>query len=287
MLASSRHHNSPRPARPLRWRPDIRNSVRVDLNTYSARVGYTGGFAPALDTLRDLHLAHATHIPFENIDVLLGRPVLLEIESLWNKLVLGGRGGYCFEQNSLFAGVLEAAGFRVRRLAARVRMGTTGIRPRGHMLLLVEAAGEQWLCDVGFGMDGLLHPIPFRPGEPSAQFAWQYRIAQEGAVYALQSLRLTGWTDLYAFGLEEQYPMDYEVANYFTSTWPESVFRKNLLVQLPGPDLRLMLFNLTLTERTPNGITETTVADTALLDVLSSRFGLCLPPDTRLPIAGT
>src|SRR4051812_17349400 len=100
----------------------------MDLKEYAARVGYTGEFTPTVETLKALHLAHATHIPFENLDVLLGRPIRLDIDSLWAKLVNGGRGGYCFEHNALFAGVLEAAGFRVRRLAGRVGAA----RPRLH-----------------------------------------------------------------------------------------------------------------------------------------------------------
>jgi len=150
----------------------------LDLAAYAARTGYKGEFLPTLDALHALHLAHATRIPFENLDVLWRRPPRLDVESLCQKLVTGGRCGYCFEHNSLFASVLEACGFRVRRLAARVRMGTTGVRPRLHMLLMVEAGGEQWLADVGFGADGLLYPVPFRLGETSVQFAWRNRIVQ-------------------------------------------------------------------------------------------------------------
>lgn len=257
----------------------------MDLTAYAARIDYTGGFAPAVDTLRAVHLAHATHIPFENLDILLGRPILLDEESLWRKLVLGRRGGYCFEQNALFASVLEASGFRVRRLSARVRMGGSGVRSRTHMLLLAEAAGEQWLCDVGFGIDGLLHPIPFRPGDVSAQFAWSYRVVQEGGAFVLQSLRPAGWVDLYVFTLEEQYPIDFVVANHFTSTWPESIFRKQPVVQLPGPERRLMLWNRTLIERTAEGAIETQVGDDALLELLAGRFGLHFPPGTTFATA--
>jgi N-hydroxyarylamine O-acetyltransferase len=257
----------------------------VDLKTYAARVEYTGEFQPTLDTLRQLHYAHATHIPFENLDVLLGRPILLDRESLWRKMVEGGRGGYCFEQNSLFSAIVEEAGFRVRRLSARVRMGTTGIRPRTDMLFLAEVGREQWLCDVGFGGDGLLHPIPFRLGETSPQFSWKYRIVQEGSVYALQSWRPEGWVDLYAFNLEPTYELDYQVANHYTATYPTSIFRKMLRVQLPGPDVSRLLINHTLTERTATGTTESTVPDgDGLLEVLASRFGLRFPPGTRFPI---
>src|SRR5437867_3136447 len=105
----------------------------VDLKSYLTRICFEGDLAPTVETLRRLHLAHATHIPFENLDVLLRRPILLDLDSLFAKLVHGGRGGYCFEQNALFAAVLEEVGFRVKRLAGRVRMGATAIRPRTQM----------------------------------------------------------------------------------------------------------------------------------------------------------
>jgi N-hydroxyarylamine O-acetyltransferase len=256
----------------------------MELNEYAARIGYTGDFAPTVDTLHALHFAHATHIAFENLDVLLRRPIRLDLESLWAKLVTAGRGGYCFEQNALFAAVLEEAGFPVKRLAARVRLGTAGVRPRTHMLLLVDAGGEQWIADVGFGADGLLHPVALRPGEEAAQFSWKYRVISEGANYVLQSFYPDGWLDLYAFGLDEQYPADYEVANYFTSNYPRSPFVTMLRVQRPGPALRTMLVNRTLVERTAEGTTETAVGDDeAVLAVLQERFGLEFPAGTKFP----
>src|SRR5271169_2357064 len=106
--------------------------MTLDLAAYARRIGHPGELAPTLETLKNLHLAHATHIPFENLDILLGQPIRLDLESLWAKLVTGGRGGYCFEQNALFAAVLETIGFRVTRLAARVRMGAAQVRPRSH-----------------------------------------------------------------------------------------------------------------------------------------------------------
>ena len=109
---------------------------------------------PTLNTLQALHLAHATHIPFENLDVLWGRPSALDIDTLAAKLIDGRRGGYCFEQNALFAAVLEQIGFPMIRLAARVRLGAARIGPRTHMLLAVGIEGEKWLADVGSeGMD--------------------------------------------------------------------------------------------------------------------------------------
>jgi N-hydroxyarylamine O-acetyltransferase len=141
--------------------------VSFDLKACAARIEYCGDFTPTLATLREVHLAHATHITFENLDILLGRPILLDLTSVTAKLIHACRGGYCFEQNTLLAAMLETIGFKVRRLAARVRMGSSEIRPRSHMLLTVEVEGENWLADVGFGGDGLLCRSDSRLEKPS------------------------------------------------------------------------------------------------------------------------
>jgi N-hydroxyarylamine O-acetyltransferase len=261
----------------------------IDLPAYTERIGFTGELRPSAECLRELHLAHATHVPFENIEVLMGRPVRLDLESLWKKLVEARRGGYCFEQNTLFAAVLEKIGFRVTRLAARVRMGaTSSITSRAHMLLAVEADGRQWLADVGFGGDALLHPIVWLPGETASQFAWQYRLTVESPGYVLQTWRADGWIDLYSFTMEEQYPVDYEVANYYTATHPNSFFKKQLMVHLPGPEARVTLFGRRLMERRPEGSSEVVLADdAAVLETLAARFGLHFPEGTRFPLVET
>jgi N-hydroxyarylamine O-acetyltransferase len=256
----------------------------IDLEAYAERIGLTGELRPSADCLRDLHLAHATHVPFENIEVLMRRPVRLDVESLWKKLVEDRRGGYCFEQNTLFAAVLEQIGFRVTRLAARVRMGAVGVRPRSHMLLAVEAEGRQWLADVGFGGDALLLPVAWLPGEVSAQFAWQYRLMEEGAGYVLQAWQAGGWVDLYGLTMEEQHAVDYEVANHYTATYPDSFFRKQLMVHIPGPEVRVTLFGRRLIERRPEGVSEVVLADdAAVLEALVTRFGLRFPEGTSFP----
>ena len=256
----------------------------VDLAEYARRVAYTGDLRPSAECLRGLHLAHATHIPFENLDVLLRRPILLDIESLWKKLVVDRRGGYCYEQNTLFAAVLEQLGFPVTRLAARVLLGATGITPRSHMLLAVEADGARWLADVGFGGEGLLHPLPWRPGETIEDFGWVYRLLKESRSLLLQARRAGEWLDLYRFTMEEQHPVDYQVANYYTSTYPNGYFLQKLMVHLPAPEVRVTLLNRGLIERSPEGSRETLLPDDdAILETLASRFGLNFPTGTRFP----
>lgn len=254
----------------------------VNLDQYCVRIGYAGALAPTLETLRGLHLAHAQAIPFENLDILLGRPIRLDPPSIWTKLVLNRRGGYCFEQNALFASVLEAVGFRVRTLCGRVQMGSADPRPRTHMVLAVDLDDESWLADVGFGGEGLLHPLPLRPGQITKTFSWENRIADSGHYYTLQSRRREGWFDLYRFTEEPQHAIDYEVANHYTSTHPGSTFVQKLVASRPGIDARVTLRNRTMFVQTPDGITETILPDdAALLEVLRTRFGLEFPAGTR------
>ena len=255
----------------------------LDLESYLARIDYGGPLEPSLDALKSLHLAHATHIPFENLDILLNRPIRLDLESLQAKLVQGGRGGYCFEQNLLFAAVLRRLGFFVRQLAARVRYRTREVLPRTHMLLLVDLEDSTWLADVGFGAEGLLLPVPFGAGREAKQFAWTYRVTRDGDQWVLQSLRGDSWMDLYGFTLEAQQVVDYEVANHYTSTYPASRFVQTLTVQLPSPEGRTTLRNRELiVDRGDSGPESRSIAsDEELLTVLAETFNLRFPPRTR------
>lgn len=258
-------------------------TAALDLDAYLERIGYAGEMRPDHATLAGLHLAHATHIPFENLDVLLGRPIRLDLPSLQAKLVAGHRGGYCFEHNLLFAAVLRKLGFAVTQLAARVRYRTTLLLPRTHMLLLVHADRADWLADVGFGGEGLLLPVPFGAGQPVRQFAWTYRVIEQGGPWVLQSLRDGNWQDLYAFTLEPQEQVDYELASWYTSTHPNSRFVQMLTAQLPTPAVRYVLRDRELTQDRGETVTTRTIArDEELLDVLAGTFGLRMEPGIRL-----
>ena len=254
----------------------------LDLQAYLARIGHAGDLDPTIETLTALHRAHVLSIPFENLDILLGRPIRLDLESLQAKLVHGRRGGYCFEQNILFAAVLEHLGFEVTRLAARVRMGDDRSTPRTHMILAADIGGTRWLADVGFGGDTLLDPIPFDSDDPVRQGVWTFRLGDEGDVRVLRGLRSHGWMDLYAFTEEPQLPVDYEVANHYTSTWPRSPFVTKVVVQRSGLDERWMLIDDEVWVERPDGTERHSVASPEeLLTILANRFGLVFPDGTR------
>ncbi len=254
----------------------------LDVDAYLRRIEYAGDTRPTPAVLESLHRAHATHIPFENLDILLGRPIALDLASLQAKLVVAGRGGYCFEQNLLFSAVLQALGFAVTQLAARVRLGSDALRPRTHMTLLVDVDGAQWLADVGFGAPGPLLPVPFGSAEESRQHAWTYRVVDADGSSLLQSSRGTAWENLYAFTREPQHRVDYELMSHYTSTHPSSPFTQTLTAQRIAPDVRHTLRNREYCEDRAGGIRQRTLADDdEVLDVLADTFALRFPAGTR------
>ena len=259
-----------------------------DLDAYFARVGYTGPRDPTLDTLRVLHAKHAAAIPFENLNPLAGWPVRLDLESLENKLVRGGRGGYCFEQNLLFSRVLRELGYGVTDLAARVlwRSRTDDeIRPRTHMLLLVDVQGVKHLADVGFGGQSLSGPLRFvtdveqpTPHEPFRLLRVEGAQTEE---YKLQSLVGKIWKTLYRFDLQPQLEGDYELPNHYLCTSDQSHFRTTVIAARALPDRRYGLANNFLSTHRLNGPSERRALKSIpeVRQVLTEVFGLTLPED--------
>jgi len=247
---------------------------KLDVDAYLARVGYDGDLRADVDTLFALHRAHAARIPFENLDVVLGRGISLDIKKIQDKLVRHERGGYCFEHNLLFAALLERIGFRVRRLAARVQPART------HMLLVVEADGREWLADVGFGAT-LLEPIPFEDGAVSRQGGWTYGLAKHGdGSWRLRSPDADGWTDLYTFTEEPQRFIDYVVYNHYTATHPDSPFVSQPRAVRVKPDVRYTLGGSTFISKFPEGSLEKRdLPKDEAIEALRDTFGIVLAPE--------
>lgn len=254
---------------------------RLDLEAYFRRIEYQGPREPTIEVLEALHLAHATHIPFENLDIHLGRPIHIDLESIQAKLVDSRRGGYCFEQNTLLAAVLEKLGFRVTALSARVRLGATRVLPKTHMLLLVDLNGE-WLADVGFGTGGILMPVPMAAERVSRQHGRTYRLMRDPGTWVLQSLTRGAWQDMYAFTLEAHYPIDFEMANHYVSTHPNSRFVQTLVVQRQTTDACHLLRNREHSVMRGDDVQVRSIdGDDELLRVLDRDFDIELPPHTR------
>ncbi|MEZ5962440.1 MAG: arylamine N-acetyltransferase [Planctomycetota bacterium] len=263
--------------------------MTLDLDAYFARIGYHGARAATGDTLRALHEAHVEAIPFENLAIQLGElPLRLDLGSLQHKLVQRRRGGYCFEQNLLFAAVLETLGFQVARCEARVRSNAQRVLARTHLTLVVTVGDAQVLCDVGFGGEGLLWPVPI-DGAEHAQGDVLLRVQYEDDLLVLQSRPavasgggVLASNDLYAFRPVAIFAADWEMANWYTSTYPESRFVTTLTAQRRHRLGRQVLRGLTYAETVGATTTIRELARADLVPLLRAQFGLELPVDAAI-----
>jgi N-hydroxyarylamine O-acetyltransferase len=275
-------------------------TTAFDLDAYLKRIGWEGDRRPDLATLRGIHTAHALTVPFENLDPVRGVVPSLDPADLTAKLVHGRRGGYCYEHNTLFAGVLEALGFRVTLLAARVVLGADRFesRPRTHMALLVEIPGERrpHLADVGFGAAGaLLEPLPLVAGTEFHGAGRRHRLVHaphDGPLemWVLEAHRTTGaggadgWEAQYAFTVEPFEPPDFEVINWHIATSPRSPFSRRPYAQRLVLGRHLLLDGRHVAETRADG----TVTRRELTDegearrLLGDEFGIDVPDDVRL-----
>lgn len=258
---------------------------QFDLDAYLRRVGYAGSVAPTGETLDALHRAHLAAIPFENLDIMLGRPVRVDLESIQAKLVDGRRGGYCFEHGQLFAAALQRLGFSVQRLLARVsRPGPT--LPRTHLTLRVATPDRLgvWLADVGFGSSppGPLSLRRLRSGAPQLVDGWTYEVVpgEDTGDWLLRELQGAEWVTLYRFEDRRVYPADVAMGNHYTSTHPDSWFTHTPVVVRRSPEAITSLLGRALTVTRPGHVKERReLGDGEWASSLREVFGLSFPPD--------
>jgi len=219
--------------------------MNFDLQAYFERIRLADLPACDLDGLAAVQRAHRLAIPFENLDIRLGRGVRVDSDSVFAKLVTAKRGGYCFEQNRLFADALTALGFTLRPLLARVWLGATGTPGLTHMVLLVTIDGQDWIVDAGFG-GSYSPPMPLIDGaETSAPDGALFKLVTDHRGWVL--LRAgnsaatdgrgtgAGWVEQYSFTLAEVAPIDLVMANHWTSTAPNTRFVDLIVVSICLP----------------------------------------------------
>lgn len=222
------------------------------LDAYFRRINFTPPAQPGLQALANLQWHHATAIPFENLNPLLGIPVLLDSDTLFHKIVTDQRGGYCFEQNVFFLEVLRSLGFNSRGLTGRVLEKERHLQHRTHMLILTELDGRRYISDVGFGSDAPCMPLLLDTAEEQKTRKGVYRLQPEENGYVLQDKYQDKWRRLYFFDLMEQYPTDFEVGNWYTSTYPTAGFRNHLVLSIKTEECRYTLYNNVLTAYYPD-----------------------------------
>lgn len=252
----------------------------MDLDAYLHRIGYDGPRGPSAETLAVIQRCHAMSIPFENVTVLASGAPSLELDAIEEKIVARRRGGWCFEHNHLLLAALDALGFDVVPLSARVRYGLPRetIPSRSHMVLCVHEGARRRLADGGFGRFTLTAPVDLDERASQRTLHEDVRIVENGDERMLQ-IRVDGeWRDGYSFDFVRQHPVDYLQQNWYTATRPGALFANNLVAALPVPGGRVTLFNRVLTRRGGDGTESRAILESieALRDALEATFGVRL-----------
>ena len=213
----------------------------MNVDAYLERINYNGSREVNAETLRALQVAHLMSVPFENLSIHAGEPIVLEGEALFNKIVEQNRGGFCYECNGSFAGLLRALGFQVEMLAAGVAHREGGFGPVfDHMALSVTLA-ERWLVDVGFG-DSFLEPLLLDSREEQTQGTQSFRIdADNDNLILLRRNDGEDWQPQYRFTRQSFFFPDYEEMCRFHQTSPESHFTQNVICSRVTEDGRITL----------------------------------------------
>ncbi len=266
-------------------------SHEIDLARYAERIGFSGEFKPDFATLAAIQYGQTTNIPFENLEILRGLSVNIDLASLEDKLVNQGRGGYCFEQNSLLLGVLLQIGFQARPHAGRVRIDRprSELPPRTHLFVMVDLDDKTWIVDSGVGSMSLSSPILFELNIVQETIHEPRRITLENGVYFHETLVGDEWKDTYEFTGEQMPMIDREVSNWWTSTSPNAKFSQNMMSSLARPNgERFGLLNGTFIHRRDTEVLRKIeiLSNEQLFEILRAEFGLEFPAGTDLGSVG-
>lgn len=239
------------------------------LNTYLSKIGLEKA-APSLSFLEALQSGHIAHFSFNSISPLLGELMPLDVESLFDKIVLRGRGGYCFEQNKLFYETLKSLGFNVRLVLARVLL-TTDSAPLTHRITIIEFDGITYSVDVGFGPQGPRSPIPIAIDLPCSRNGFSHRIIQnENDEFFLQIKSRTDYRTLYSFELNNYSDEDCKLGHFYSHKNPGATFVNNLVVSIIEDEWVHSLRNTLLRKFNSDGFTDTKIEDADQLRIILS-----------------
>lgn len=236
------------------------------------RIAYEGSLRPSLETLRALQRQYLLHVPFENLDIHLGRPLRLCRRRVLEKVVARRRGGWCFELNEVFKVLLDGLGFEVSRCASTVLLGggdAGTLHPFDHLALIVRLAGRRWLCDVGFG-DSALEPLDIDARTSQFDGRRHYRITEQRDGFVVSSAREGGWQPLHRLDPRARGWEEFAVRALFLQTSPTSKFTAKRLCTRIVPEGVLTLSGNQLFE----GAASKRVPEERYLQVLRERFGI-------------
>jgi N-hydroxyarylamine O-acetyltransferase len=250
----------------------------MNVSTYLRRIGHVGSVAPTAETLRALHVAHLRAVPFENLSIHLGEPIVLSEQALFDKIVVRRRGGFCYELNGLFAGLLRELGFTVSMLSARVMDESGQFGPEyDHMTLLVQLE-ERWLADVGFG-DSFLEPLRLRVEQWQHQGHERWQLSEDGADWLLSRANHGGEPiPKYRFALTPHVFADYIEMCTFHQTSQESPFTRRRVCTIATSEGRVTIADMRLVTTRGREKEERALEDEAeRAALLRDLFGIELP----------
>jgi N-hydroxyarylamine O-acetyltransferase len=245
------------------------------LTVYFNRIGFVGETAITEEILKKIHRAQHRHIPFENIDVIDGKTILLSDDAIYDKLVVNKRGGYCHEVNGLLHTVLNTLGFEVRALLGRVHLSETPTG-RGHRVTLAVINNQHWLVDAGFGLFTPRSPLPIVFNKELTTDSQSFRFVRDERYSVMLQIKDEGeWKNTYSFDMEHVCMGDLEYANHYSSTHPNSVFTSKLVIVLATEVGSNVMVNQQLKIRVGDTIKETILDDEqAYFSALKEYFGL-------------
>lgn len=247
----------------------------MDTASYLARIAYSGPIQPTADNLRAIHYTHLLAVPFENLDISLGRKIVVNEDAILNKVINLRRGGFCYELNTAFAALLRALGFQVTLLSARVARANGGEGPEFDHLALRVDLEEPWLVDVGFG-ESFLEPLRLQTDiaqtDPAGIF---HLIEKDGRIHMEKSEPDGNWRPQYSFTLQPRRLEDFAAMCHHHQTSPDSSFTTNRICSRATPAGRITLSNLKLIT-TEKGHREEKLlnSEEEYLSALRERFGI-------------
>jgi N-hydroxyarylamine O-acetyltransferase len=215
-----------------------------NIKAYLQRINYHGALAPSAETLRALQLAHLLTVPFENLSIHAGEPIVLEDEALFTKIVEHRRGGFCYEANGLFAALLRALGFDVTLLSAEVANPESGFGPRFDHMALMVSLEQRWLVDVGFG-DSFREPLLLDELSDQVQDNGEYRLLPDGPqIVLMQRDDNTEWNPQYRVTLNACAYEDFAEMCRFHQISPQSHFTQRRICSLATETGRITLSDM-------------------------------------------
>lgn len=253
--------------------------MMFDSKEYLSRINITKEeITNDLSGLRKLYLAHLHHFVFENIDCLLGKEIKIDSTSLYQKLIVNKRGGYCFELNLFFLEALRFFGFNAEIYLARVFYRGTGINAKTHLTVIVDLENQKYIVDAGFGGPGPEDVLTFKLDSVQKLFNYNFKIVEDREFgFMIQRETDGDFKNVFAFKFETVYPADLEMSNFYVSKLPSSAFLNNINICQFNSKGRQTVFNYTFnTFELQNLISRTIVDADDFQQILTQKFQIQL-----------